>query len=63
VYLNHCFKHEDGGGPNSADLAIIRFSATVSSPKPVPIYLDGDEKGKAFKIVGWGNSGKVGIDE
>ena len=62
VYLSKCFIHDDDG-PNSGDLAIIRFSKKVTSVDPYPIYTFGDEVGKEFKIVGWGNSGKVGIEQ
>jgi hypothetical protein len=62
VYQNTCFIHADGGGPNSADIAVIRFSEKVTTVDPYPIYLFGDEVGKEFKIIGWGVAGKVGMD-
>ena len=60
VYLNKCFIHAEDG-PNSADLAIVRFSEKVTDIEPYPLYTFGDEVGKEFKIVGWGVAGLVGV--
>ena len=44
--------HADDG-PNGGDLAIIRFTADVTSTY-YPIYTAGDEIGKTFNMMGWG---------
>ena len=61
VVINPCFDF-DNDGPNGMDLAILKLD-TPSAVNPIMVYTDGDEVGKIFTLVGWGDLGIADGDE
>lgn len=42
---------------SDVDLALLRLSRRLESPRPLPIYRDSDEQGRVLTFLGWGHSG------
>jgi len=55
VLFDPCWNFADDG-PNSHDLALIKFDTDLGIT-PVPIHRAGVEEGKQFTLMGWGDTG------
>jgi len=52
--------HPDAGPGSDSDLALVFLRESVASVEPSPIYRKDDEDGQATRVVGFGESGRIG---
>jgi hypothetical protein len=54
------FLHPDWKAGGNADIALVFLRSPVTGVEPAPIYREPDEAGQAVRIVGFGETGRIG---
>jgi len=48
------YPQPDAAGRPDVDIALLRLSEPLDTPRPVPLYRDSDEQGQTVTFLGWG---------
>ncbi|MBL0143347.1 MAG: trypsin-like serine protease [Betaproteobacteria bacterium] len=58
--IQEIFVHPDWKPGAEADVALLYLRESVQDIEPTPIYRDSDEDGRTARIVGFGETGRIG---
>lgn len=57
MHPDYRFRYDEGNSAREVDMALLRLSQPLATPRPVPLYRYADEQDRVATLLGWGYFG------